>query len=144
MLPLLLDDRSGSHKSTFSPPPHLDIHSPPPAVISVTPHQGDCVVFAELQRHGCTRKWTESAYPPPDDLCSVLYILRLVGTGLARPGRYKDRISPEGFQTDKAVVSRLLAEDLTQRRMTQRSDTTKPLKSCRTQCREALAGALVN
>ena len=101
----------------FHPPPHLDIYSPPPSVVNVTPKKGQVIIFTELLCHGA-RKWTHTAYPRRTAFARYSTSYASWSPGSHALEAHKERLSPElyelmqpgGFQTEKKVVTRLLRE----------------------------------
>ena len=106
----------GSHKTHFSKPANIDIYSDPPTVINVCPKAGDVVVFTECLCHGA-RKWNAD-YPRRTVFTRYCTAYASWSPGHGPVEAHRDKISPEvyelhqplGYQGQKKVVTRLLAE----------------------------------
>jgi hypothetical protein len=107
----------GSHKSNFKCPDDITVDTPAPLVIAPEIHAGDVVIFTELLRHG-GRNWQN-----PNEPRMVLYTRYSTSYASwsvnyrARP-EYEDKLpadlvelmQPRGFQSQKNVTKKLLAE----------------------------------
>ena len=106
----------GSHKSNFPWPENVTTRSEPPLLITPEINAGDVLIFTELLRHG-GRNWTQ---PHPRMMLFTRYCTSYASwsVGYRAIEEHKDKLTPElielmepaGFQTKKAVVTKLLTE----------------------------------